>query len=171
MRFVRAVQASIAVMSTVLIASLVASRLPAWADTLAGRAEVIDGDTIAIAGVEPRIRLYGIDAPEGQQTCLDPGGGRCLCGSRAADPLASLIGRNGRVTCEEQDRDRHGRIVALCGDLNAQLLAHGLGAGVPRLQRRPIRGRRGGGPAGVARSVGRRVRRALGPKAGQRLNS
>ncbi|MBA3325051.1 MAG: thermonuclease family protein [Rhodobacteraceae bacterium] len=101
----------------------------ASADTLSGRAEVIDGDTIAIAGVEPRIRLYGIDAPEGQQTCLNAAGERYLCGSRAADALASLIGRNGRVSCEEQDRDRYDRIVAVCDangkDMNGELVAQG----------------------------------------------
>ncbi len=110
-------------------ALLVTSVPSAWADTVAGRAEVIHGDTIAIADVEPRIRLYGIDAPEGKQTCLDAAGDRYLCGSRAADALASLIGRNGRVSCEEQDRDRYGRIVAVCSasgrDLNAELVAQG----------------------------------------------
>ncbi len=110
-------------------ALLVGSVLPASADTLSGRAEVIDGDTLAIAGVEPRVRLYGIDAPEGKQTCLDGADRRYLCGSRAADALASLIGRNGRVTCEEEDRDRCSRIVAVCDadgqDLNAEMVAQG----------------------------------------------
>jgi len=70
-----------------------------------------------------------IDAPEGKQTCLDAAGGRYLCGSRAADALASLIGRNGRVSCQEQDRDRYGRIVAVCSanarDINGELVAQG----------------------------------------------
>ncbi len=102
---------------------------PTSAQSLSGLAEVIDGDTISIRGVTSRIRLYGIDAPEGQQTCDDAVGKRYLCGSRAADALASLIGRNGRVTCQEMDRDRYGRTVAVCEanghDINGELVRQG----------------------------------------------
>ena len=99
------------------------------AETLSGQAEVIDGDTIAIQGIGPRIRLYAIDTPEGQQTCRDEAGERYLCGSRAAEALASLIGRSGRVECQEEDRDRYGRIVAVCStserELNAEMVRQG----------------------------------------------
>lgn len=81
---------------------------------ISGRATVIDGDTIAVEGTEMRVRLYGIDAPEGQQTCQDANGRRYLCGSRAANQLAGIIGRSGHVHCVEEDRDRYGRIVAEC---------------------------------------------------------
>lgn len=84
-----------------------------------GRAQVIDGDTIAVEGTNERIRLYGIDAPEGKQSCDDEKGDRYLCGSKSAEALAEMIGRNGRVICYEEDRDRYGRIVGSCykGDL------------------------------------------------------
>ena len=102
---------------------------PASAETLSGQADVNDGDTLAIRGEQTRIRLYGIDAPEGKQTCEDAAGRRYLCGSRSADVLASLIGRNGRVTCREEDRDRYGRIVAIClvkgRDLSAEMVRQG----------------------------------------------
>ncbi len=87
---------------------------PAAADDISGRVTVIDGDTIAVEGTTERIRLYGIDAPEGQQTCETAAGERYLCGSNSAQFLADLVGRNGRVTCVEDTRDRYGRIVAEC---------------------------------------------------------
>lgn len=88
---------------------------PSWGgEKMEGRATVIDGDTIAIDGFEARIRLYGIDAPEKVQTCDDADGKRYLCGPRSAEYLADLIGRNGRVECFEEARDRYGRIVAEC---------------------------------------------------------
>lgn len=79
-----------------------------------GRAQVIDGDTIAVGGTAPRIRLYAIDAPENTQPCYDAADKRYLCGSRAGEALVDIIGRNGRVTCTEKDRDRYDRIVAVC---------------------------------------------------------
>jgi endonuclease YncB( thermonuclease family) len=99
------------------------------AETLSGPAQVVDGDTLSIQGLSARIRLYGIDTPEGQQTCDDAEGKRYLCGSRAAEALSALVGRNGRVSCEEEDRDRYGRIVAVCQtnnrEINAELVRQG----------------------------------------------
>lgn len=97
------------------IAALLGLAMPSYAaETIAGRAQVVDGDTIAIDGTKAHIRLYGIDTPEKKQTCDDAAGKRYLCGSRAAAYLAELIGRNGQVKCFEEDRDRYGRIVAEC---------------------------------------------------------
>ena len=44
----------------------------ALAQNLVGRASVVDGDTLEVQGV--RIRLWGIDAVESSQTCLDAAG-------------------------------------------------------------------------------------------------
>ena len=93
--------------------------------TLSGRARVIDGDTLDLGGA--RIRLHGIDAPESAQRCRAQGR-FWACGREATRALARLI-RGKRVTCGERDRDRYGRIVAVCTaagqDLNAWMAAGG----------------------------------------------
>lgn len=108
--------------SAVVALALISLTSSVMAQSLSGQADVIDVDTIAIRGEKTRIRLYGVDGPESQQTCNDASGARYLCGSKAADALASIIGRNGRVACKEQDRDRYGRIVATC-EANGQDIA------------------------------------------------
>jgi endonuclease YncB( thermonuclease family) len=93
---------------------------------IAGRATVIDGDTIDIHG--RRIRLWGIDAPESAQSCTDATSRPWRCGRRAAFALADRIGQ-GMVTCQTHDVDRYGRVVGVCsvvsGELNAWMVAEG----------------------------------------------
>ena len=94
-------------------------------ETVSGRARVIDGDTIEVAGA--RIRLHGIDAPERGQDCR-AGNKLWLCGELATRALEDRT--SGRpVACEEKDRDRYGRIVAVCRlggeDLNAWMVSQG----------------------------------------------
>ena len=111
-----------AVLLAVLFAALTA---PAGAADVAGRASVIDGDTIELHG--QRIRLYGIDAPERAQKCSQYGDS-WPCGQRAASVLADRIGTR-TVSCKPRDRDQYGRIVAVClvgGDnLNAWMVRQG----------------------------------------------
>lgn len=82
----------------------------AVAAMIVGQASVIDGDTIEIHG--QRIRLWGVDALEGRQTCTK-NGQPWGCGKDAALALADIIG--GRpVTCTVKDHDRYQRAVASC---------------------------------------------------------
>jgi endonuclease YncB( thermonuclease family) len=92
---------------------------------IAGRASVIDGDTLEIHGI--RIRLHGIDAPESGQFC-SVGGKKTRCGQQAALALADRIGTS-NVSCDPRDRDRYNRVVAVCfagdEDLNAWMVSVG----------------------------------------------
>lgn len=94
-------------------------------EPLAGVATVIDGDTLEVRG--ERIRLHGIDAPERAQACVR-GGKAWRCGQQASLALADRIGRL-PVRCETFQRDRYGRIIAICRqgetDLNGWMVRNG----------------------------------------------
>jgi endonuclease YncB( thermonuclease family) len=62
---------------------------------------VIDGDTIELDGI--RWRIWGIDAPEMDQTC-----GNWTAGIAATYALAHLT-RGKTITCELRGHDRYGR--------------------------------------------------------------
>lgn len=93
---------------------------------ISGTATVTDGDTIRIE--DTRIRLHGIDAPEGQQSC-ERDGVSWLCGQEAASRLRDLVAGQ-VVNCFETDRDQYGRTVAVCTagevELGAAMVSSGL---------------------------------------------
>lgn len=99
----------------------------AEAQPITGRASVIDGDTIEIAG--QRIRLHGIDAPEGAQLCRNEQGRDYRCGQVAALALADWLDQAQPIRCTERYRDRWKRIVATCyrrgQDVGEWLVSHG----------------------------------------------
>jgi len=105
----------------VLLGGLLASPV------LAGEVQVIDGDTIEIAGTT--YRLYGIDAPEAGQKCEKPGKGAWPCGKRATEALVDLIA-NGEVTCDNRGSDDFGRVLAVCEaegtELNSAMVEAGM---------------------------------------------
>jgi endonuclease YncB( thermonuclease family) len=94
-------------------------------ERISGRADVTDGDSLEIGSAS--VRLYGVDAPEGRQSCTRDGR-PWACGDDAARKLRSLIGDR-TVTCTQRDVDDYGRIVAVCRsgatDLAAEMARSG----------------------------------------------
>ncbi len=93
---------------------------------------ITDGDTLRMNGVT--YRLYGIDAPETKQDCPDG----WPAGRMATMRLQELI--SGRtVICQEKDRDRYGRTVAVCRaggeDIGAIVVRDGLAWAFTRYSR------------------------------------
>jgi endonuclease YncB( thermonuclease family) len=72
----------------------------------------IDGDSLRADDGE-EYRIFGIDAPEGKQTCKETNGRIWLCGRAAKTKLTKLI-KGGEVACTVKDTDRFGRNVAVC---------------------------------------------------------
>jgi endonuclease YncB( thermonuclease family) len=132
----------------VAAAALLVFMTPADAD-IAGVASVTDADTIEIHG--QRMRLYGVDAPESCQTCIDAFGRTWRCGQRAARAAGPDLPRT--VTCSERDIDRCGRIVARQGetDIGEWLVGQGLAPAYRRCSEAYI-------PAEQAASAARRGR-------------
>lgn len=91
-----------------------------------GAARVINGDTLEIRG--SYFKLYGIDAPEANQTCADRQGRSYNCGREAALWLKNWITTN-ELECHVMQRDAKGNMVGTCSlgqyDLGAALVNAG----------------------------------------------
>ena len=94
-------------------------------ERVAGRPKFIDGDSFEIGTVG--VRLFGVDAPEGRQSCTRDGRD-WRCGDAAATELRRLVGSRD-VDCVQRDKDNYGRIVAVCHvgdtDLGAAMVRAG----------------------------------------------
>ena len=104
---------------------LLLTALPLRAE-VAGKVRVTDGDSIYVGGVE--VRLYGIDAPERDQTCETPEGATWDCGAHVRQVLIDRYqGRMARCTVE--GLDRYGRTLGVCEvggvNINRELVADG----------------------------------------------
>jgi len=108
------------------IAGSITSQLPTFgAKPLQGRAEVLSGELIRVAGTT--VRLAGIEAPDRRQTC-GAGRRRFRCGAAAESALERLVdGRS--VSCTLSGTDDRGRPLATCmrgkTDVGAELVRRG----------------------------------------------
>lgn len=80
------------------------------AQSLRGHAQVSDGDSLSVSGIE--VRLFGIDAPELDQKCFE-NGAPVACGEMAKARLQALIGK-AQLSCLRKSTDIYGRMVAIC---------------------------------------------------------
>lgn len=96
------------------------------AQSIVGQPTVIDGDTLVVN--DQRIRLWGIDAPEAQQSCVG-NSGKFQCGTEATRYLQALVAGGGPATCTIKGFDRYKRAVAICrvqgSDLGAEMVQAG----------------------------------------------
>jgi endonuclease YncB( thermonuclease family) len=107
-----------------------------FAQESSGPVKVIDGDSIKQGGVE--MRLHGVDAVEGDQTCLRPNGASWLCGRQAKRELAKLVAGQ-TVTCTHHGKDSYGRTLATCSvagrNINDWLVRQGWAVAYTRYSR------------------------------------
>tara|TARA_A100001011_G_scaffold139748_1_gene147723 strand:- start:284 stop:796 length:513 start_codon:yes stop_codon:yes gene_type:complete len=76
-----------------------------------GQVQVTDGDTIRKGKI--KIRLHGIDAPENKQQCSDLNNELYACGLLSSAFLKKIINKND-VYCRGVNKDRYGRLIAIC---------------------------------------------------------
>ncbi len=92
---------------------------------MTGQAWVVDGDTIEINGRE--VDLFGIDAPEREQTCRSAGR-EYECGALASRSLARIIGRHW-LNCRDQGTGSNGSPLVSCmidtGNVNKTMVWRG----------------------------------------------
>ena len=112
-----------------------------------GRPRLVDGDSFFIGQTE--VRMQGIDAPEGRQSCLREGR-PWRCGEDAKRTLQRLMA-GAPIRCDIHSKDQHGRGLATCyaasgENLNARMVAEGFAVsfgGYEREEREAKAARRG----------------------------
>lgn len=90
---------------------------------------ITDGDTFRLHGVDAAIRVWGLDAPERDETG----------GTNATQTMTALI-EGQTLTCQVRDIDRFGRIVGQCflpngRDIAAEMIRLGAAAEYCRFSR------------------------------------
>ena len=116
----------------VAVSLAVAWPMAGHAQIIIGPADAVDGDSLSMTGTD--IRLFGIDAPEGAQTCQRDGV-EWACGEAAKRQLADLV-EGKQLRCDQRVTDRYGRVVATCHagnlDLARTMVEAGLAIALPK---------------------------------------
>ncbi len=114
-------------LSVLIVVWLLGSTAASAQTQINGAIRVIDGDTFDVGST--RVRLFGIDAPEGDQPCTDAQGTKLACGTFVTTQVRDAY-RGKQATCRQIDVDRYGRSVARCAvggvDVGQSLVASGL---------------------------------------------
>ncbi len=84
---------------------------PAMLPSIYGSVRVINGDTIQVN--DKLVRLFGIDAPESNQSCANKFGSSYHCGKKAAKWLKKWLGGN-TIECKVVEQNKQGHIVGIC---------------------------------------------------------
>ena len=110
----------LAVVGMVALSAPAAALAPLWGIGRAG-----DGDSFTVG--ETRVRLFGIDAPEFNQSCKR-NGQEWACGAAAAEQLSKLV-TGKQVRCVSMGTDQHQRMLGRCTvgtvDVNRAMVASG----------------------------------------------
>ncbi len=92
-----------------------------------GKTFVIDGDSLKVGGKE--VRLFGLDAPEYNQTCFDIKEKEYPCGQVSRQFLIKLAGGK-QVECVYAEKDKYHRYLAKCfvekTSINEELVKNGM---------------------------------------------
>ncbi len=95
--------------------------------SFSGKAYAIDGDSLKVAG--NNVRLFGIDAPEYSQKCLNADNIEYDCGIIAKKYTSDLV-RNKEVMCYYRIKDFYNRYLSKCYinglEINKELLKNGM---------------------------------------------
>ncbi len=100
----------LALFGLLLASSSAFGQSPGSQQPIQGKARIIDGDTLEI-GID-RFDLYGIDAPEEDQTC-ERGGAQWRCGLEATFAMAALLETHW-ISCRRRGVDAGGNLTADC---------------------------------------------------------
>jgi endonuclease YncB( thermonuclease family) len=92
-----------------------------------GNTFVIDGDSLKVGGKE--VRLFGLDAPEYSQKCLDQKEKEYECGKISQQFLINLAGGK-QVVCYYAERDKYNRYLGKCFvdkiSINEEIVKNGM---------------------------------------------